>query len=360
MKPMSRPTTSLLLSIAFSMLLLAGSAPLQAQSYSLADLGALSGDSKSVGLGLNALGQVVGDSSNPSAAIATLFSNGKATNLGSLGGEVSLATAINSVGQIAGRSTTAAQTEFHAFLFSNGAMMDIHSASLFPSGTYAFGINKSGQVVGQGLVDSFTFHAFLYTGGRMIDLGTLPGGTQAAAYAINDAGQAAGTSDEAIIVSKKTTEHSSRAFLYTNGKMVDLGLPSGATYSQATAINGNGQIVGVASFSDGGHAVVYSNGIWTDLGKFPGSSGTEATGINLAAQIVGTAFFPQQSYHPPIPGKHVPLIVRNGVLVDLNTLISSNSGFILTDAVAINDSGQILCNATNNSGFEHAVLLTPK
>jgi hypothetical protein len=39
-------------------------------------------------------------------------------------------------------------------------------------------------------------------------------------------------------------------------------------------------------------------------------------------------------------------------LVDLNTLIPSGTGFTLTDAVGINDSGQIVCNATN-------VLLTP-
>jgi probable HAF family extracellular repeat protein len=341
--------------------LLASAATLRAQNYNVIDLGVLSGDSTSTGAGLDDTGQAAGRSSNPSAAIATLFSNGKAINLGNLGGDVSLATAINSAGQLAGRSTIPGETEFHAFLYSNGVMMDIHSASLFPAGTYAYGINKSGQVVGQGLVDSSTFHAFLYTGGHMIDLGTFPGGNQATAVAINDAGQITGTSDGAIVVSKKTTEYFSHAFLYANGKMNDLGMPSGANYSEATAINGNGQIVGSATFSDGtSHAVLYSNGVWTDLGKFPGASGTQATGINLAGQIVGTAFFPQQSYHPPIPGKHVPFIVRSGALIDLNTLIAANSGFKITDAMGINGSGQILCDATNSSGFTHAVLLTPK
>ena len=137
-------------------------------------------------------------------------------------------------------------------------------------------------------------------------------------------------------------------------------MPSGASASQANAINANGQIIGTGYFSDGSHAASYNNGAWGDLGKFPGASASEATGINLGGQIVGTAFFPQQSYHPPIPGKHVPFVVRNGALVDLNTLISSNSGFILTDAVAINDSGQILCDAATSSGLKHAVFLTPK
>jgi hypothetical protein len=47
-------------------------------------------------------------------------------------------------------------------------------------------------------------------------------------------------------------------------------------------------------------------------------------------------------------------------LVNLNTLIISGTGFTLTDAIDINESGQILCNATNASGNERAVLLSPK
>src|ERR1017187_4289089 len=50
-----------------------------------------------------------------------------------------------------------------------------------------------------------------------------------------------------------------------------------------------------------------------------------------------------------------------------STLLSSTAaaawsifgtGFTIPDAVGINDSGQILCNATNASGNKHAVLLT--
>jgi hypothetical protein len=49
------------------------------------------------------------------------------------------------------------------------------------------------------------------------------------------------------------------------------------------------------------------------------------------------------------------------VLVDLNTLIPANSGFLITSAVSINDSGEILCNAKTSTGVVYrAVLLTPK
>jgi probable HAF family extracellular repeat protein len=343
------------------LVLLVNAGRLQAQTYGITDLGALPGNSTSKAYGLNNLGQAVGVSDS-GAAIATLFRNGTATNMNTLSADVSVATCISGSSQAAGYNIFYSNPNptFRAFLYGNGGMTDIQSDSLFPFGTLAYGINSSGMVVGEGWVNNYSFHVFLYANGRMVDLGTFPGGIQAVASAINDVGQVVGVSDGAIAVSKKTTQHFSHAFLYANGKMVDLGVPSGATYSQATAINRNGQIVGVAGFADGSHTVLYSNGVWTDLGKFPGSSTTEATGINLSGQIVGTALFPQQSYHPPIPGKHVPLIVRNGALVDLNTLIASNSGFTITDAIGINDSGQILCNAKNSSNVTRAVLLSPK
>jgi chitinase len=240
--------------------LLASTSRLQAQVYGITDLGTLPGTSKSVAYALNNLGQAVGVSSNPTADIATLFSNGAITNLNTLGADVSVATSIGG----------------------------------------------SGQVVG---------------------------------YNFFGAG----------------------AFLYSNGKMVSLGVPPGATSSYANAINGTGQIAGVIYLASGpSHAALYSNGVWTDLGAFPGAAGTSATGINTANQIVGTAVFPVKSYHPFRPGKHVGFIYRNGVLVDLNALIPANSGFTITDAAGINDSGQILCTATNTAASAHAVLLNPK
>ena len=120
-------------------------------------------------------------------------------------------------------------------------------------------INSSQEVVGEGLLTSSDFHAFLRSGSQMIDLGTL-GGSQASAYAVNDSGEIAGTSGMA-----NGDQH---AFLYAN-------------------------------------AALYSNGAWVDLGAVPGAVSTQATGINGLGQIVGTAIFPVRSYHPFRPGKHV-------------------------------------------------------
>jgi probable HAF family extracellular repeat protein len=151
-------------------------------------------------------------------------------------------------------------------------------------------------------------------------------------------------------------------FLYSNGQITTLPVPAGSSGVSAFAINDNGVIVGAVYFSSGApaHAARFSNGVWSDLGAIPGAASSTAKAINISGQIVGTAIFAQTQYHPPKPGKHVPFISTMSGLVDLNTLISSGSGFILTDAVGINDSGQILCDANNASGNEHAVLLTPK
>jgi uncharacterized membrane protein len=68
---------------AITLFLLASNAALHAQVCGITDLGTLPGINKSVAYGLNDLGQAVGVSSNPTAAIAMLFSNGTTRRLGS-------------------------------------------------------------------------------------------------------------------------------------------------------------------------------------------------------------------------------------------------------------------------------------
>jgi probable HAF family extracellular repeat protein len=208
-------------------------------------------------------------------------------------------------------------------------------------------------VVGTGYLSPSNFHAFLYSGGKMTDIGP-PGSLQASAVAINNSGQ--------IVGSYYLTSGGGGEFLYSAGKITTLPVPAGSSAVNAMTINDNGEIAGALYPSSGGaaHAGRYVNGVWTDLGAITGAASNVGMGINLAGQVVGTAIFPQTQYHPPKPGKHVPFISTTAGLVNLNTLIATGTGFTPTDAIAINDSGQILCDATNASGSEHAVLLSPK
>ncbi|MHB1767381.1 MAG: PEP-CTERM sorting domain-containing protein [Phycisphaerae bacterium] len=118
------------------------------------------------------------------------------------------------------------------------------------SGSGAFGINNSGEIVGD--VFSYTAgglnEAFSYTtAGGMVGLGTL-GGTYGSAAAVNDFGVIVGTSKNAAGITN--------AFIYTGGMMTDLNslianLPIGFTLTGASAINNLGDIVGTGTNSAG-------------------------------------------------------------------------------------------------------------
>lgn len=323
-----------------------------AQSYNLTDLGAVPGQNVSGGYGLNGFGQAAGVSSGPNGDIATLFSGGQAISLGTLeANDISVATCINGSVEIAGYepfSSSAGNTS-HAWLYSNGRLLDIHSPALFPQGTRAAGINDSGVVVGQGWLTSSSFHAFVYANGQMVDIGP-PGAYQASAVAINNNGQ--------IIGGAYFTSGGGGAFIYANGQFTYLTPPAGASVG-AFAINDLGEVAGAIYTSTSTHAAVYNNGKWTDLGGVTGAA-LHGTGINTAGQVIATAYYPVQSYHPFRPGKHVAYIIGSSGPVNLNTLIPAGSGYTVTDAIAINEAGQILCNASTPTSTRHAVLLTPR
>src|SRR5438105_2672470 len=108
------------------------------------------------------------------------------TDLGTLGGAGSQAYAINNVGQIVG-ATTASNGNSDAFLFINGLMSDL---GIKGSLSEATGINGSGQIAGYYYDRQYS--AFVWTKGKLHDLGTLGGPPYSVAYGINSLGHACG------------------------------------------------------------------------------------------------------------------------------------------------------------------------
>jgi probable HAF family extracellular repeat protein len=209
--------------------------------------------------GINNDGQIVGWSNTSDSYHAfRCIGTGPMQDLGTLGGVGSEATAINNGGQVVGIADTASTPySAHAFLYSgSGPMQDL--GTLGGRLSEATALNERGQVVGwSNPTDSDAKHAFLFDGiGPMQDLGTL-GGTTSWAAGINDSGQVVGWSPVGYNYYGDPIDH---GFLYENGTMFDLNslIPSGWTLYGATAINDDGQIVGMAQNTSTGdqHAVL--------------------------------------------------------------------------------------------------------
>jgi probable HAF family extracellular repeat protein len=318
--------------------------------YHLTDLGTLGGN-RSEATAINASGQVVGDSATPNDATshAFLYSDGTMIDLGSLGGKLgSDATGINASGQVVGVSFINSGDAHHAFLYSDGTMMDLGISLNSSSG--AAGINTQGQV----LVNTSTAStpvmtsAFVYSGGKsgkLTPLGTL-GGTNSGASGINDSGQIVGDS-----ITSNGFDH---AFIYNNGVMTDLGT-LGAKTSEAAGINASGQVVGTSVRSGDGleHAFLYSGGRMADLGTLGGTF-SQAFGVNASGQVVGLATTTGDATTDGF-------LYSGGKMYDLNNLLdSSGAGWTLSVGEAINDNGWIATYGVYGVGYPHAVLLTPE
>ena len=192
-----------------------------------------------------------------------LYSSGKMTALGTLGGWDSYATGLNASGQVVGQAVTG--NGVHAVLYSNGTTTDLNNLIAPSSGWtlgYAGAINDSGQIAGWGTTSS-GLQAFLYSNGKVTGLGT-----PCSPYNVENGMNAKGQ-----VVCGGNNGH---AFLYSDGTMTDLGT-LGGWYSVANGINSDGQVVGWADTSSGSqHAFLYSNGTMTDLNNMiaPGSEWT--------------------------------------------------------------------------------------
>jgi probable HAF family extracellular repeat protein len=284
------------------------------------------------------------------------YANGAATDLGTLGGVNSYATAINASGQIVGRSQTSAGVT-HSFIWTpggtDGVVGNVQMKDLNPTGgsSQANAINTSGQIAGvmavPGPGQQVNDRAYLYTNGttKQLPLPTTGNYAFSYAYGMNDAGKVVGE----VYTNQGFT---GRAFIYNGSTSTELGDLGGGS-STALAINKNDKVVGYSANLDGfDRAFVYANGTMTDLGTLGGNY-AYANGINNNDQIVGGSFTDSSDsiYHA--------FSTDGTTMTDLNTLITSQAaGWVLSEAKDVNDAGAIVGVGTF-SGAKHAFLLRP-
>jgi probable HAF family extracellular repeat protein len=261
-----------------------------AVEYSVTELGLSLGASSASAI--NAGGQVLGNTGSTllpsySSNYGYLLNEGTVAQIPTLPAPYdtqNLVMAINAVGQIVGESSTSTGA-VHGFLYSNGAMIDL--GTLGGASSTANAINDAEQVVGDACTAGGSAHAFLYDDGAMTDMGTL-GGTVSDATSINAFGEIVGfsTFDAADI--------GQHAFIYLAGLMIDLGTLGGLN-SEASSVNDYGQVVGYADTDTGQDAFLYSAGVMTDLNSLidPSSGWTivDANAINDMGEIAATGYY---------------------------------------------------------------------
>ncbi len=329
---------------------------------------------------------------------AALWRNSLLTDLGTLGGPNSSVTwnVKNTAGIIVGISQTAdpqllgeswSSAAFYStpnnvgyinlgFVWEQN-LNQMRGLPNFPGGNngFATGANNLGQVVGwaeNGVHDPnccctqvLQFHPAMWTLGpdQIHELPLISGDSSGAATAINDNGQIVGISgicDQAV--GRHTAKH---AVLWQNGAVTDIyPNPPAPWWNTPTAINQRGDVVGFAgdpAFVEGDvlHAFMWTreDGI-RQLKPLPNRSPThvdsEAYGINEARQVVGVSCDADQVDCRAVIWDH------GNTPTDLNDLKAPGYSAVLSSAKDINNKGEITGRAADpNTGVLTAYLAVP-
>lgn len=225
----------------------------------------------------------------------------------------------------------------------------------------ANGINESGHVVGAAGLPDGTGRAFLYQNGVMRDLGGF-GATRSEATAINGKGQIVFNRTFGTNVDAVTT-----AAIYSRGGLEEFVLP-GATRTRGLGINFRGHVAGVGVFTnapddtilpyDRSQAFFYHDGTIENLQSifFERVVGlTLANSVNDQDEVVGT-------WYNAFDGEEVfgGFLYRNGVVMDVEGLLPANSGWSIKTAESINSAGQIVGSGYYLGTLRFYLLSPPK
>jgi len=228
----------------------------------------------------------------------------------------------------------------HAAVWKNDKLTDIGSLDAGPNSETNW-ISPNGIVAGDsqnGLLDPLTgylaweIRAVVWKHGKIVDVGTLGGGSNSLARAVNSSGTVVGLSTTStfnpssmIATFGLPYPFQSRAYRWKNGVIHDLGTLGGSD-AMALGINERGQIFGNSYIDDrpspgcsfGGFtafttgAFLWQNNGMVNLGSLGGTC-TSASAMNNAGQIAGYSFLPGD-------GVFHPFLWDRGKLRDLETL----------------------------------------
>ncbi len=371
----------------------------QERQYEVIDLGTFPGAMFSQAYGLNAKGHAGGYAALADGRLhAFLWTRRKGLlDLGTLGGPNSFGGGVNDRDEVpAGAETSAMDPNFENFCgfgsghiclaaaWRHGVMTPLPNLTN-ENGTgnngQAVGINNRGQLVGYAETGVFDptcatstpkqlerFEAVIWgADGKAHELRPLAGDTVGFALAVNNAGQAVGSSGTCATTPLLPLAIGPHAVLWErDGRPVDLGsLGAGTVFNTGASLNDRGEVVGGANTR--GNKSIHTF-LWTkergmrdlgtlgsDVASIPGGMG----GINNKGQVVG-----QSCDANPITAQTPPncraYLWQAGKMLDLNSLVPTNSPLNLTAGYGINDAGEIAGYGTvKGTGDVHGFLLIP-
>lgn len=267
-------------------------------------------------------------------AFLTPFGSGPQPLDGLVGSSDDVAYGVHPDGWAVGHSTLGFYSK--PVTFQAGSAVDLAPLTLTGA---ARAVNASGAIAGW--VFDNGVKAVVWSNGTAA---VVPA-TYAQAFALNNVGMITGTFFN--------SDNTLRAFTWSAGGTPNV-LPSlGGFTSEGNGINEQGDVVGDSyrSMSFDEIAVLWpAYGPLVELGTFGGPA-SSARDINNQGQIVGYALEASGSPRAFLSEAGAPI-------VDLNTLLPPDSGWVLLSANAINDAGQIVGEGTFN-GEPRAFLLTP-
>jgi probable HAF family extracellular repeat protein len=242
------------------------------------------------------------------------------SNLATLGGTSSGGNSINNQTWVAGYSRLAGNQSRHATLWRNGSLLDLGTLG-GPNSSITWNVKDTGGVIvgisqtatpeplgeywssaafyGPPYNIGFINLGFVWEQNQMRGLPTFPGGNNGFATGANNLRQVVGWAENGVhdgaCVSPQVLQF--RPAMWTLGPpdpIQDLPLIPGDTSGAATAINDNGQIVGISGICDQAvgrhtarHAVLWENGGVTDLGNLGAQWWNTPTAINQRGDVVG-------------------------------------------------------------------------
>jgi probable HAF family extracellular repeat protein len=206
--------------------------------------------------------------------------------------------------------------------------------------SWSAGINNRGQVVGVSENEAGRFRAFVWTWGKMKDLGVLDGDFISGAWTINDRGQTVGFS--------LNSDDERRPVLWDRSGLHELET-LGGTYTDALGINRHGEIVGWATLPNESdevvHAVSWNKEGITDMNPFQ-TDLSVASSINTRGEMVGAYLTPE--------GLLAAVLWNKEGVHPLGALGGDES-----EAYWINDKGEAVGWCELPGGGWHACLWTP-